>query len=187
VYTKIIYNGHNCFLLHLAELNAYNHHIISYLTITYAVEMALLCKWKYKLFFTAGYTVGGHLWSSTTISHLHSLPDTQKMMVIASETTEEEEKQSNGKLSRVHNHEGHIFAWNKQKLLLLIFTRTPGMSTASRNKRNISFKVSTVTCIHTSYSSALVNWTCHIRDGCLWHLPYHDSFCSFFFWGKTAW
>jgi hypothetical protein len=83
--------------------------VISYLTITNVVEMALLCKWNY-IFFAVGSAVGGHLWSSATIARLHSLPETQKMMVIASDTNEEEEKQSNGKLYKVRNCESHIFA-----------------------------------------------------------------------------
>ncbi|GFG32617.1 hypothetical protein Cfor_12368 [Coptotermes formosanus] len=76
--------------------------------------MALLCKWNY-IFFAVGSAVGGHLWSSATIARLHSLPETQKMMVIASDTNEEEEKQSNEIISKVNNqllqqNEGRLFA-----------------------------------------------------------------------------
>jgi hypothetical protein len=78
------------------------------------------------------------------------------MMVIASETTEEEKKQSNGKMSRVHNLKSYFF-YMKQKLFLSICARTPGVGTACGNRRNLTFKVSIVTCIHTCYFSALVN------------------------------
>jgi hypothetical protein len=54
------------------------------------------------IFIIAGYTEARPLWRSTTISHLHSLPETQKMILESSETVEEEEKQSNGEM-RVHD------------------------------------------------------------------------------------
>jgi hypothetical protein len=38
------------------------------------------------------------------MSHLHSVPETQKMILTASETTKEEQKQSNGELFSVHYH-----------------------------------------------------------------------------------
>ena len=68
-------------------------------------------------FFIAGCTIGGHQWSSNTISHLHSLPETQKMMVIASETTEDEKKKSNGKMSRGYNYKGYFFCMKQAKVI----------------------------------------------------------------------
>jgi len=37
----------------------------------------------------------------------------------------------------------------KQKLFLLVCTRTPGIGTACRKRKNLTFEVSSVTCIHT--------------------------------------
>jgi hypothetical protein len=62
-----------------------------------------------KNFTAAGYTLGGPLWSTATMSHLHSVPETQKMILTASETTEEEEKQSNGEMfSLCYSHASFI-------------------------------------------------------------------------------
>jgi hypothetical protein len=60
---------------------------------------------------TAGCTEGRPLWGFATVSHLHSLPETQKMILASSETTEEEEKQSNGEM-RVHNDEASFATQN---------------------------------------------------------------------------
>ncbi|KDR22679.1 39S ribosomal protein L21, mitochondrial [Zootermopsis nevadensis] len=62
-----------------------------------------------------GYAVRRPLWSTTTTSHLHSVPETQKMILTSSETTEEEQKQSNEIISKVNKQlqqqsEGRLFA-----------------------------------------------------------------------------
>ncbi|XP_023723080.1 39S ribosomal protein L21, mitochondrial isoform X2 [Cryptotermes secundus] len=62
-----------------------------------------------------GHTEARPLWRSTTVSHLHSLPVTQNMILASSETTEEEEKQSNELISKVNKQlqqqrEGRLFA-----------------------------------------------------------------------------
>jgi hypothetical protein len=75
---------------------------------TCAVAIALL-KLNGKLYSVpVGSAMGGRLRSISTTSHLHLLPETQKMLLMASETTEEERKQSYGEMFSVYCHASFV-------------------------------------------------------------------------------